>query len=72
MAHQPLLDQGLLIEASRLHSDTPLLVGLLWTSDQPDAVASTWLHTTHKIQTPCSRRDSNRHSQKASVLWPTP
>ena len=34
MAQQPLVDQGLLIiEASLLHSDTPHLVGLLWTSD---------------------------------------
>jgi len=32
--------QGLLIidtSRSRSHSDTPRLVGLLWTSDQPDA-----------------------------------
>jgi len=30
--------QGLLtIEASRLYSDTPYSVGLLWTNDQPDA-----------------------------------
>jgi len=30
--------QGLLIiDTSRSHSDTPRLVGLLWTSDQPDA-----------------------------------
>jgi len=33
-----LVDQGLLtLEVSRSHSDTPHLVGLLWTSDQPDA-----------------------------------
>jgi hypothetical protein len=33
--------QGLLsIEDSRSHSDTPLSVGLLWTSDQPDAEIS--------------------------------
>jgi hypothetical protein len=35
---------------SRLHDhshlDTPHLVGLLWTSDQPDAETSTWQHTT--------------------------
>jgi len=38
MAQQPLVGQGLLIiEVSRSHSDTPHSVGLLWTSDQPDA-----------------------------------
>ena len=31
----------LIIEASRLHSDTPQSVGLLWTSDQSDAETST-------------------------------
>jgi hypothetical protein len=37
-----LVGQGLLIiEASRSHSDTPHSVGLLWTSDQPDAETST-------------------------------
>jgi len=46
MAPQSLLGQGLLIiEASRSHSDTPHLVGLLWMSDQPDAETSTWQHT---------------------------
>ena len=38
MAQQPLVGQGLVIvEASRSHSATLHLVGLLWTSDQPDA-----------------------------------
>jgi hypothetical protein len=47
MAQQPLVGQGVLaIEASRSHSDTPLLVGLLWTSDQPDAQTPTRQHTT--------------------------
>jgi hypothetical protein len=60
MAQQPLVGQGLLIiEASRSHSDThththslslslslSLSVGLLWTSDQPNAKTSTWQHTT--------------------------
>jgi len=32
--------------ASRSHSDTPHSVGLLWTSDKPDAETSTWQHTT--------------------------
>ena len=47
MAQQPSLGQGLLIvEASRSHSGTPQSIGLLWTSDQPDAETSTWQHTT--------------------------
>jgi len=47
MVQQPPLGQGLLIiEGSQSHSDTPNSVGLLWTSDQPVAVNSTWQHTT--------------------------
>jgi hypothetical protein len=47
MARQPVVGQGLLIvEASRSHS-----VGLLWTSDQPDAETSTWQHTQHSQET---------------------
>jgi hypothetical protein len=39
--------QGLLlVEDSRSHSDTPHLVRLLWTSDQPDAEPSTWQRKT--------------------------
>jgi hypothetical protein len=42
MVQQPLGGLGLLIiEASRSHLDTPHSVGLLWTSDQPDAETST-------------------------------
>jgi hypothetical protein len=44
---QPLMGQGfLIIEDWRSHSDTPLTVELLWTSDQPDSETSTWQHTT--------------------------
>jgi hypothetical protein len=52
MARQPLVGQGLLIvEASRSHSDTSDSVGLLWTSDEPDADTSTWQqHNTHNRQ----------------------
>ena len=47
MAQQPLVDQGLLIiEVLRSHSETPQLIVLLWTRDQPDADTSTWKHTT--------------------------
>ena len=38
----PLVGQRLLlIESSQSHSDTPHSVGLLWTTDQPDAETST-------------------------------
>jgi hypothetical protein len=47
LLQQPTVGQGLLIvEASRSHWDTSHSVGLLWTSDQPDAETSTWQHTT--------------------------
>jgi hypothetical protein len=47
MAQQPLVGQGLLItEASRSHSATSHPVGLLWSSDQPDAETSSRQHTT--------------------------
>ena len=47
------MGQGLLIiEASRPHSDTSHSVGLLWTSDQPDAETSYLeTHNTHKRKT---------------------
>jgi hypothetical protein len=40
------MGQNLLtIQTARSHSDTPHSVGLLWTSDQPDAETSTWQHS---------------------------
>jgi len=36
----------LIVEASRSHSDTPHPVGLLWTGDQPDAETYICQHTT--------------------------
>jgi hypothetical protein len=46
-AQQHLFGQGLLsIETTRTHSDTQHSVGLLCTSDQPDAEGPTWQHTT--------------------------
>jgi hypothetical protein len=76
MARQPPVGQGLLIiEASRSQSDTPHSIGLLWTSDQPDAETSTWQYNTHKRQilTP-PRSDSKPQSQQAAVsrLRPQP
>ena len=51
-ARRPLVGQGLLIfENSRSHSDTPHSVGLLWTSDQPDAEASLPDNTQHSQET---------------------
>jgi len=50
MVQQLLVEQGLLhIEVSRLHSDTPHSVGLLWKSDQPDA--QTPVNTQHSQET---------------------
>jgi hypothetical protein len=47
VARQPLMGQDLLaMETSRSHSDTRHSVGLLWTSDQPDAETSTWQDKT--------------------------
>ena len=52
MAQQPPVGQGLLIiEDSWSHSDTPHSVGLLWTSDQPDAETSLPDNIGHKKQT---------------------
>jgi hypothetical protein len=64
MAQKPLVSQGLLIvEASWWHSDTPHLVGLLWTGDQPVAQTSTRQHTIlTRDWHPCSQRDSNPQS----------
>ena len=42
MAQQPLVGLGfIIIKTSRSHPDTPQSLGLLWTSDQPDAETST-------------------------------
>ena len=74
MGQQPLVGQGLfIVEASRLDSDTPHSVGLLWTSNQPDAETSTLQHTTlTRDGRPCSQEESNPQSQQASRRGPTP
>jgi len=66
--------KGLLIPGgSRSHSDTPHSVGLLRTSDQPEAETPTWQHTTLiRERHPCSRRDSNQQCQQANDWKPTP
>ena len=77
-AQQPLVGQGLLItETSRSHTDTPHSVGLLCTSDRPDAA-----HKTHKKQTSTplagfettipgnKRQDTNALDQVATGMGP--
>jgi len=52
MKQQPPAGQGLLIfEDLRSHSDTPHSVGILWTSDQPDADLYLTKHNNHNRQT---------------------
>jgi hypothetical protein len=53
-AQQPLVGRGfLIIKASRLHSNEPHSVGLLWTRDQSEAETSTCQHSQGKdIQAP--------------------
>jgi hypothetical protein len=66
MVQQPLVGQGLLIiEASRLHSDTPHSLGLLWTSDQPDAETYNWQHTTFtRDRHPCPPTGIRTHNPR--------
>jgi hypothetical protein len=46
MVQTPPVGHGLfIVEDSLSHLDTPQSVGLLWTSDQPNAQTSTWQQT---------------------------
>jgi len=57
--------------ASRSHSNTPHSLGLLWTSDQPDADASISQHSTlTRDRHPHARRNSDPQSQQASSRGP--
>jgi len=69
---QTIFPQSLLIfKASHSHSGTLHLVGLLWTSDQPDEGTSTRQHTILTTDRhPCTRRNSNPQSQQESVRRP--
>jgi hypothetical protein len=70
VAQQPQLGRGLLIiQTLQAHSDTPHLVGLLWTSDQSDAETSTWQQHTALTKDTHSfpRRYSNPQSQRATT-----
>jgi len=73
LGQQPLVDQGLLIvEVSRSHSGTPQSVGLLWTSDQPDAGTSTWQNTTlSRVRRPVPGGIRTHNPSKASGSRPT-
>jgi len=64
MVQQPLVGQGILnVEASRSHSDTPLSVVFICTSDQPISETSTWQHTTLTKDRHPYPPDSNPQSQ---------
>jgi hypothetical protein len=69
MVQHTLVEQGvLIIEDSQSHS-----VGLLWTSDQPDAETSTWQHTQHSQETDVHAAGGiQKQSQQASDRRPTP
>jgi len=52
---------------------TPQSVGLLWTSDRPNAETPTWQHTTFtRDRQPSPRQDSNPQPRKESSRRPTP
>jgi hypothetical protein len=73
LAQQPLLGQYLLsIQTSRSYSYSPHSVELLCTSDHPDAVTSTWQHTTltTDILTPDGIRTRNPNKRAAADLRP--
>jgi hypothetical protein len=60
-----LVEQRLIINPSRSHSDTPQSVRLLWTSYQPEAQTSTWQHRTLAWdRLPYIRWDSNKYLSK--------
>jgi hypothetical protein len=76
-AQEPPVDQGeeppvglLIVEASRLHSDTPHSVRLLWTSDQLDEEKPTLQNTslTLDIHVPDKIRTHNPSKRAAADL----
>jgi len=72
LARQPLVGQGLLnTEASRSHSDTLCLMGLLWMSDQPVTEPCTWRHTTFTTDRhPCPQWIRTRNPSKREAADP--
>jgi hypothetical protein len=70
IAQQPLVGPGPPHYRDFTITDTPHSVGLLWTSDQPDAETSTWQRTTlTRNRYPCPKRDSKPQSQQARSHW---
>ena len=85
---QPLIAKFLLLRAAEAQHEARLpqcweipdhiqlgtqQLGLLWTSDQPVAVAATYTNTTNtRDELPCTQQGSNPQSQQASGRRPTP
>ena len=68
MAQQPPFGQDfLIVEVSRLHSDTPHSVGLLWTSDRPVTETSTWQHSQETVIHALSGIRTNDTSKRAAA-----
>jgi hypothetical protein len=65
---QPLVGQGLIIETSRSHSDTPQSAGILWKSHQPDVeISDTTQHWRAKyIHAPGAIRTRNPSKRVAA------
>jgi len=75
LARQPQVDQAssFMRFLDHTHNDAPQSVGLLWTSDQPEAETCTWQHTTLTTDKhPLAQWDSNPQSQQASGHRLTP
>ena len=70
MTRQPLTRQALLIaEVSRSYSDTQHSVGLLWTSDQPNAETSTCT-TNNSFKIHASMTPSGFETSNPESIWP--
>jgi len=67
LAQQSCSDQDrLIVDVSRSHSDTPHLVGLLWTRDWSIAMASNNTQSSQETDIQDLLRDSNPQSQRAT------
>jgi len=66
VGHGPLIG-----DSSRSYSDTPHLVELLWTSDQPDPETCTWKHTIPTREISVLLLDTKPRSQNCSGGIPT-
>ena len=71
MARQPLGGLGLLFEVPRSHSDTPHLVGFLWTNDRPVAETATWQRQhSHEIDIRAPDRTRTLNPSKRTAVDP--